>query len=213
VEDGIVGQFESAPGDDACPAKRATEFRLTCARNERLGSASTPVVRAEFEPCKMIIHLETAEVCSPVATEPPSTTGGVRPAPNDQGVDDSGAAGDKEGIGAFSVLLIILFLSLSIYCCLGIAQNVRNEGRHGVDAIPHREFWFAIPKVGRQFCTLAIDQIKSLFSSSEGSGYKSWGSTIPSDSASAAPQHHPDNPDASRTAGATMGVPGNYSVI
>ena len=68
----------------------------------------------------------------------------------------SGAcSGSKnKGMSAGSVLVLIFFISVSVYLLVGICYNSLVANKTGVDMIPHFDFWSAI-----LLYALVIDQL------------------------------------------------------
>jgi len=47
-------------------------------------------------------------------------------------------------------LIILLFLSLTCYLGVGVYLNGRNDGKHGIEAIPHIRYWEEVPGLVRE---------------------------------------------------------------
>lgn len=56
-------------------------------------------------------------------------------------------------------MLFYLCLTLSLYFGVGYILNSKRDGTSGVDALPHKEFWLALPDNASKFfmsCVKAV---------------------------------------------------------
>lgn len=58
---------------------------------------------------------------------------------------------DKAGFDGGSVFLILVFVGGGVYCGAGIALG-RRKGLSGIETVPNRAFWGAIPGLARDGC-------------------------------------------------------------
>mmetsp|Transcript_6609 Transcript_6609/g.12203 ORF Transcript_6609/g.12203 Transcript_6609/m.12203 type:complete len:322 (+) Transcript_6609:284-1249(+) len=179
---GLSAEFNHFPGSGQCVAKRSALVNLKC------GEVSS--IHADLQlACQLVINI-TDPVGCPVGDAPEEVLGENNPA---------GAGGDLtigapvlgkeaiEGLGPVSVLLILFLVVVSVYCIAGIIQNVRTEGRSGLDAIPHREFWFALPSLLVHLVVEIFEKVAGLVGAafnSSSSSYQSFGSTMNADAGS-----------------------------
>ncbi|GBG33745.1 Hypothetical Protein FCC1311_099682 [Hondaea fermentalgiana] len=108
----------------------------------------------------------------------PSSSPGHKPAssPTQQGNAHSGSSNDPD-TGSMSVFLTLLLVGTFLYCVIGIFLNMRNEGREGLEAVPHIDFWRALPALVVHAAAITFSWVKGLLGFGAEGGYHSFSPT------------------------------------
>ncbi len=145
-----------------CPGGRSALLNLRCSAGPAAGEAISATVHG----CALELNWTSSLGC-PVSGSAADISAG----PSGAGAPGAGAAAaipapapapDSSSGGAPSWLVWACLLAFLAYCVLGVAQNTRNEGRRGLDAIPHRDLWFALPGAVSALCQRALDGMRGL---------------------------------------------------
>lgn len=103
-------------------------------------------------------------VCSPDAVEPKlEVKGEVRPELYEMTLITKCACPDmcnSDHLSPGSVLVIIFFIFVSLYLLLGIIHSSLTRGAHGIELIPHYEFWSDFPLLVRDGCVFVMSGCK-----------------------------------------------------
>ena len=143
-----------------CPGGRSALLNLRCSA----GAAAGEAISATVEGCALELNWTSSLGC-PVSRSAEDSSAGAAGA----GAPGAGATAatpapdsDSSSGGTPSWLVWACLLAFLAYCVLGVAQNTRNEGRRGLDAIPHRDLWFALPGAVSALCQRALDGMRGL---------------------------------------------------
>mmetsp|Transcript_33716 Transcript_33716/g.41481 ORF Transcript_33716/g.41481 Transcript_33716/m.41481 type:complete len:290 (+) Transcript_33716:263-1132(+) len=79
------------------------------------------------------------------------------------------AASTGSGMSSGSIFFLLLFIGFSLYCVLGLAYNVHQHDREGIEAVPNLTFWAGLYNTARVGCMSVYEQISGLFESSSDS--------------------------------------------
>lgn len=152
-----------------CPGGRSALLNLRCAA----GAATAEPISATIDGCALELNwtsplgcpVSTSLTDSSTGSSGESVAGPTAPAP----------APPSSSGGLAAWLLWAVLLAFLAYCVLGVAQNIRNEGRRGLDAIPHRDLWFALPGAVSALCHRAVDVVRGFVGEpvAAGSSYRS----------------------------------------
>lgn len=75
-----------------------------------------------------------------------------------------GGDGD-DGLSGGAIFLIILFVCIFLYVAIGCIVCMKKYEKRGLDACPHKDFWFAIPGLTKDGCIFTVGKIKGCFGS------------------------------------------------
>jgi len=130
---------KQAGGEMEISARRVT-YEVSCAAGED-GRLKEIV---EQSMCEYVVRFESRHAC-------PSWSG-------------SGSTHAHRG-WAF---LFLLAVALGVYCGIGVYHNLKSEGKHGVEAIPHYAYWEQVPGLVREGVSYSYVQGKTALESSRG---------------------------------------------
>jgi hypothetical protein len=141
-----------------CPGGRSALLNLRCSA----GAAAGEAISATVDGCALELNWTSSLGCPVSGSAEDSRAEAARAGAPGAGAAVATPAPDSSSGGAPSWLVWACLLAFLAYCVLGVAQNTRNEGRRGLDAIPHRDLWFALPGAVSALCRRALDGMRSL---------------------------------------------------
>lgn len=131
IENGIQNVFNFTENGDTCKSGRVISFQARC--NKSLSNEPMYSVSSEnADPCHITFTLISKNKMGcyvEKVTDSPASDGGNS---------------DGSGWSFFSSVFTFAIVVLALYCCFGIVQNIRYEGRSGLDAVPHQEFLYSL---------------------------------------------------------------------
>lgn len=74
--------------------------------------------------------------------------------------------GDDDGLSGGAIFLIILMVSVILYVGVGVGICYKKYEKRGIEACPHKDFWFSIPGLVKDGVVFTIGKIKGLCGSS-----------------------------------------------
>lgn len=102
----------------ATTSKQSATFMIACDMNLPDPNGELYKVESSVDDCQHIFYFRGPAGCGSEA--------------------DESSGGDKQSTGGWSIFGYIL-LAVTLYCCVGMAYNMRTEGSEGIDSIPHIE--------------------------------------------------------------------------
>ena len=114
-----------------CPfgtTSRETTVAFKCA--DKAEPSSSDLSITDEGTCTYEVTFPTCYACK----------GGCKNAPG-----GGGGGGGGGGLNFFGIFFIAFISAMSVYCIGGILFNVYKQDKKGLEAIPNREFWGAIP--------------------------------------------------------------------
>jgi len=75
------------------------------------------------------------------------------------------SGGDDDGLSGGSIFLIILMSAAFLYVAVGCGICYKKYEKRGLDACPHKDFWFALPGLVKDGVVFSIGKIKNLVGS------------------------------------------------
>jgi len=169
---GIQTQYNSK-GDLNCPNGRSAIYQIKCDPSAST-SLLTDVIRsgcsATFEFTSKLACGEPVDTGSSPSSSSSSGGGGEGSSSNDGSSTET-----KSKRGGHSFFLMFFLMGMLIYCSIGICLNVR-EGREGVEAIPHAQFWGALPRMALEAASNLFNIVSSAMGNSR-SSYQTFSSS------------------------------------
>mmetsp|Transcript_15339 Transcript_15339/g.24758 ORF Transcript_15339/g.24758 Transcript_15339/m.24758 type:complete len:300 (+) Transcript_15339:636-1535(+) len=180
------------PSDGLCEQGRTATLQLKCDDSENANTYLESVTVASQ--CGVVFQFRSKTACGTPVSDGDSSLinpgsedsagGSARvpsassSSPSEPSPSSTSAHSTSKRSGGFSIFMTLLLVGTFLYCVIGICLNMHNEGRDGLEAVPHIEFWRALPALLVHAVAVTIDWVKNLLGfSSGGSGYHSFPSS------------------------------------
>jgi hypothetical protein len=145
----------SSNGENCNFAPRDLDIEFTCDPNKAVPSNSDITIANDG--CEYTFTFPTCHACDK------GCPGGDKPGGGDQ-------PGGNNGNGFFGTFFIVFIIVFSVYCVGGVTFNVYKKEKKGLEAIPNRDFWGALPGYTKDGIVYSTTTVYSFAKSKMGDG-------------------------------------------